>query len=75
MTRIDTLRAIAAAVRASHARALFAVGWLALHIDTERLEELLEALRDRDAGDELISHIERYNRLSAERWSGSSRLD
>jgi hypothetical protein len=75
MTRIDTLRAIAAAVRASHARALFAVAWLALHIDTERLGELLEALADHDQGDELIGHIERAQRLSAERWSGSSRLD
>lgn len=74
MTRIDTLRAISARCRASHAATLFALGWLSLHQDTETLEGLLEALSEHDAGNELLGHIERAQRLSAERWDGSSRL-
>jgi hypothetical protein len=74
MTRIDTLRAIAAICRGSHASALLAVGWLTLEMSQEGLDDLLVLLQDNAGAQELLGHLEAFKRLHDERWSGSSRL-
>lgn len=75
MTRIDTLRAISALCRGSHAKSLLAVGWLTVEMPLEPLEELLEALHAAKQPSELVDHIDLFKRLHQERYGSSSRLD
>jgi len=74
MTRSDTLRAIAAYCRTSHAAALLAVGYLTLEEPTEVLEGLLAALSDQDGTRELLSHLQVLEAMMIERYGSSSRL-
>jgi hypothetical protein len=75
MQRIDTLRAISAICRGSHASALLALGWLVLDQPTEVLEDLLTALQETGQHQELLDHLERHGALQRERYGTSSRLD
>lgn len=75
MTRIDTLRAISAICRKSHAASLLAVGWLTVEMPAEPLEGLLERLVEAAPVPELLDHLDLFKRLHEERYGGSSRLD
>ena len=74
MTRSDTLAAIASRCRRSHAAALLAVGYITLDSPKELLDDLLGALEDHQAADELLNHLIVVERLLAERHGNSSRL-
>jgi len=75
MTRIDTVRGIAAHCRRSHGAALLAAGWLVIETPTETLEQLLEALGDSDGHVQLLDHVQAYAAAMQERYGTSSRLD
>lgn len=65
MERTDVIREISVHCRRRHEVALLALGLLVLEEDTERLEILLEALREAQAASPGgISHLTAY----AERW-------
>jgi len=75
MTRSDTLRAIAAYCRASHAASLLAVGYVTLELSTEGLEGLLEALSEQEPVLGQLNHLLVLDDLMRERFETSSRLD
>lgn len=75
MTRSDTIRAISAYCRVSHAASLLAVGYLVIEEPTEVLEGLLAALSDRDGTAELLNHLVVLEGMMRERYGTSSRLD
>lgn len=64
MQRTDTLRAISAHARKSHASSLFIIGWFAAAAPQEELERLLEAVHEAEVALGPEGHLAAY----AERW-------
>jgi len=67
MNRTDVLRRISAVCRHDHHAALYAVGWLALDLHQEALEDLLRGLEalppDLTSSSHLAAFLERWGRL------------
>lgn len=67
MNRTDVLRQISSICRQDHHASLFAVGWLALDLHQEALEDLLRGLQalppDPVSSTHLAAFLERWGRL------------